>query len=210
MSRWAARTTPPTIAVRDQTCLVPWLGSHEIGNTDFVRLDLTEPDSMVQLKAVCPVYIYRDLPYLGSFRSSDERLNRIWQTGASTVHLNMQDYLWDGIKRPPGVDRRYAPGDNDHRCGIWKRAGCAPTSLDLIRDGTPLHQWMNGISSYSMWWILTLSTKAEYRQHGDRDYLARQEPYLVGLLEQLIAQIRARQPGAANRHAVPRLAFERQ
>ena len=31
--------------------------------------------------------------------SNDERLNRIWQTGAYTVHLNMQDYLWDGIKR---------------------------------------------------------------------------------------------------------------
>ena len=41
----------------------------------------------------------RDLQYLGSFECSDERLNTIWQTGAYTVHLNMQDYLWDGIKR---------------------------------------------------------------------------------------------------------------
>ena len=35
-------------AVRDQTCLVPWLGTHEIGNTGFrfVRIDLVEPNSL--------------------------------------------------------------------------------------------------------------------------------------------------------------------
>ena len=26
-------------------------------------------------------------------------MNRIWETGTYTVHLNMQEYLWDGIKR---------------------------------------------------------------------------------------------------------------
>lgn len=176
-------------AVRDQTCLVPWLGSHEIGNTGFrfVRLDLTEPDSMVQLKAVRAVYLHRDLPYLGSFRSSDERLNRIWQTGAYTVHLNMQDYLWDGIKR----DRLVWIGDMHPETmtigAVFGSQPVVPASLDLIRDETPLPKWMNGISSYSMWWILI--HESWYRQHGDRDYLAQQEPYLVGLLEQLISQI---------------------
>ena len=88
-------------AVRDQTSLVPWLGTHEIGNTGFrfVRLDLVDRDSFVRIKSVRAIFVYRDLPYLGSFRSSDERLDRIWRTGAYTVHLNMQDYLWDGVKR---------------------------------------------------------------------------------------------------------------
>jgi alpha-L-rhamnosidase len=88
-------------AVRDQTCLVPWLGAHEIGNTGFrfVRIDLVEADTFVAFKAVRAVFLHRDLPYVGSFRSSDERLNRIWAVGVYTVHLNAQDYLWDGIKR---------------------------------------------------------------------------------------------------------------
>jgi hypothetical protein len=88
-------------AVRDQTCLIPWLGSHEIGNTGFrfVRIDLVDPGSFVLLKAVRGVFLYRDLPYAGSFRCSDDRLNQIWAAGAYTVHLNMQDYLWDGVKR---------------------------------------------------------------------------------------------------------------
>lgn len=29
-----------------------------------------------------------------------------------------------------------------------------PKSLDLIRDITPLPGWMNGMCSYSIWWVL--------------------------------------------------------
>ena len=76
-------------AIRDQTCLVPFWGTHEIGNTGFrfVRIELVDPDKYVALKGVRAVFLYRDLPYRGSFRCNDERLNRIWQTGAYTVHL---------------------------------------------------------------------------------------------------------------------------
>ena len=176
-------------AVRDQTCLVPWLGTHEIGNTGFrfVRIDLVDPKSSVALKAVRAVFLYRDLPYQGSFRSNDERLNRIWQTGAYTAHLNMQDYLWDGIK----CDRLVWIGDMHPEtmtiCTVFGNVGVVPASLDLVRDDTPLPNWMNGISSYSMWWILI--QRSWYQQQGDLAYLNRQKPYLVGLLEQLIKHI---------------------
>ncbi|MFQ8806497.1 MAG: hypothetical protein ACLR8Y_17180 [Alistipes indistinctus] len=54
---------------------------------------------VVPVQEIRAKFTYRDIPYLGSFRSSDPRLDSIWMTGAYTVHLNMQDYLWDGIKR---------------------------------------------------------------------------------------------------------------
>ena len=172
-------------AVRDQTCLLPWLGTHEIGNTGFrfVRIDLVDPDSFVVLKAVRAIFIYRDLPYKGSFRCSDERLNRIWQTGAYTAHLNMQDYLWDGIKR----DRLVWIGDMHPEtmtiCSVFGNVDVVPDSLDFVRLDTPLPAWMNGISSYSMWWVLI--QQGWYRHHGDLAYLQRQKPYLTGLLGQL-------------------------
>ncbi len=89
-------------AMRDMEISVPWLGVAEYGNSGyrFARLELVDGDGEdVDVVAVRAVSKYRDVPYLGSFRCSDERLNRIWQTGAYTVHLCMQDYLWDGIKR---------------------------------------------------------------------------------------------------------------
>jgi alpha-L-rhamnosidase len=189
-------------AVRDQTCLAPWLGTHEIGNTGFrfVRIDLIDAESFVQLKAVRAVFVYRDIPYLGSFRCSDERLNRIWRTGAYTVHLNMQDYLWDGVKR----DRLVWIGDMHPETmtigAVFGGHPIVPASLDLIRDETPLPKWMNGISSYSMWWVLI--HHAWYRQQGDLAYLKRQQPYLSGLLGELMKHI-----GADGRETLPEMRF---
>ncbi len=189
-------------AVRDQTCLVPWLGTTELGQTGFrfVRLDLVDPGTMVVLKFVRAVFVYRDLPYIGGFRCNDERLNRIWRTGAYTVQLNLQDYVWDGIKR----DRLVWIGDLHPETmtisAVFGGLDIVPASLDLIRDETPLPRWMNGISSYSMWWVLI--HRSWYRQHGDLEYLRRQQPYLAGLIDALSRCI-----GPDNREALPATRF---
>ena len=185
-------------AIRDQRLLVPWLGTAEVGNTGFrfVRIDLEDADSFLQLKALRAVLVYRDLEYTGSFRCNDERLNTIWQTGAYTVHLNMQDYLWDGIKR----DRLVWIGDMHPEtmsiCAVFGAHAVVPKSLDLIRDETPLPKWMNGISSYSMWWVLI--HHSWYLYTGDGDYLRQQKGYLTGLLDLL-----ARHVGPDHRETLP-------
>ena len=110
-------------AMRDFIISVPWLGKLEIGNTGFrfVRIDLVDDNVELKLKEVNAIFVYRDIPYLGSFKCSDTLLNKIWLTGAYTVHLNMQDYLWDGIKRDRLVwGWRYAPGNFNHCGGIWQ------------------------------------------------------------------------------------------
>lgn len=185
-------------AIRDQSILLPWLGTAEIGNTGFrfVRIDLADADSFAQLKAVRAVFLYRDLEYKGSFRCNDERLNQIWQTGAYTVHLNMQDYLWDGIKR----DRLVWIGDMHPEtmtiCAVFGPSEVVPKSLDLIREETPLPKWMNGISSYSMWWVLI--HHSWYTYTADTKYLREQKDYLTGLLDLL-----AKHVGPDNRETLP-------
>jgi hypothetical protein len=189
-------------AVRDQSVLVPWLGTLEIGNTGFrfVRLDLEDKDRSIPLIGLRAISIMRDIEYLGSFRCNDERLNRIWDTGAYTVHLNMQDYLWDGIKR----DRLVWIGDmHPETKTIFSVFGSHPIitrSLDLIREETPLPKWMNGISSYSMWWILI--HYEWYRYTGDQSYLREQQNYLVPLLQQLCACI-----DSNNKEKLPEMRF---
>jgi hypothetical protein len=174
-------------AVRDQSVLAPWLGTLEIGNTGFrfVRLDLEDKGRSIPLVGLRAVSLMRDLEYQGSFDCNDQRLNRIWETGAYTVHLNMQDYLWDGIKR----DRLVWIGDMHPETktilSVFGDHDIIPKSLDLIRDETPLPKWMNGISSYSMWWILI--HHEWYGYTADRAYLSEQQDYLVALLKQLCA-----------------------
>jgi len=176
-------------AIRDFVVDVPWLGVLEIGNTGFrfVRIDLVDDNSELLLKEVRAIFVYRDIPYLGSFKSSDERLNKIWETGAYTVHLNMQQYLWDGIKR----DRLVWVGDMHPEVttisNVFGYNEVVPKSLDLIRDATPTNQWMNGISAYSMWWVII--HRDLYRFNGNLQYLREQKEYMTKLLDVLITKI---------------------
>jgi alpha-L-rhamnosidase len=176
-------------AVRDEIISLPWLGTAEVGNTGFrfVRLDLVDTNTFVILKAVRAVSLHRDLPMLGSFRCSDERLNRVWATGAYTVFLNMQDYVWDGIKR----DRLVWIGDMHPETStigaVFGKVDVVPASLDLIRADTTLPRWMNGISSYSLWWIII--QRDWFRHTGDLQYLRQQREYLCPLLNLVSRQI---------------------
>jgi alpha-L-rhamnosidase len=173
-------------AMRDFVVEVPWLGSMQVGNSGFrfARIDLIDPNRELQLKEVRAVFEFRDIPYLGSFKSNDERLNQIWNVGAYTVHLNMQEYLWDGIKR----DRLVWVGDMHPEVmtinTVFGKNEVVAKSLDQARDITPLPGWMNGISAYSMWWVLI--HRDLYKNQGDIAYLRKQQKYLVGLLDLLI------------------------
>lgn len=177
-------------AIRDFTLEVPALGVAETGNSGFrfVRIDMLDADRTLALKEIRAISIMRDAPWRGSFRSSDRRLDSIWTVGARTVHLCMQDYLWDGIKR----DRLVWMGDSYPEImtigAVFGYNPVVPASLDLMRDTTPLPGWMNGsFSSYSIWWLLC--HYEWYMFTGDLDYLMESRDYITALLEQLMTRI---------------------
>ncbi len=166
-------------------------GVQEAGNTGFrfVRIDFLDEGGEAHLIAVRAVSLMRPLEQIGSFHCSDDRLNKIWQTGARTVHLCMQDYVWDGIKR----DRLVWIGDMHPETqvisAVFGKHQIVPDSLDYVRDSTPLPNWMNGISSYSIWWVVI--QRDWFKRWGDVDYLKKQHLYLNGLAAQLATQIDA-------------------
>ena len=172
-------------ALRDFEMYLPGFGTIEVGNTGyrFLRIDLVEPNRELAIQEVRAMSYFRDIPYLGSFKSNDERLNKIWETGAYTVHLNMLDYMVDGIKR----DRMVWSGDIHPELMtinyVFGYQDIIPKSLDFLRDNSPLPNFMNGIPSYSIWWILMQSDW--YHYHGKLDYLEEQKTYLLGLLNHL-------------------------
>ena len=178
-------------ALRDFELFLPWLGKIEVGNTGFrfVRIDLLDDNAELKLKEARAIFVFRNIPYLGSFKSSDTLLNKIWTTGAYTVHLNMQDYLWDGIKR----DRLVWVGDMHPEtstiAAVFGDNNVVSKSLDLARDITPLPEYMNGMISYSMWWVLIQHDW--YMHNGNLNYLKQQKTYLIALLNQYLKQIDA-------------------
>lgn len=189
MSRVETSTATNDHAMRDFEIDLPWLGKIEVGNSGFrfARIELVDTDRTLLLKEFRAISIYRDIPYLGSFESNDERLNEIWRVGAHTIHLNMQEFLWDGIKR----DRLVWVGDLHPEVrtilSVFGYNEVVPKSMDFIRDITELPAWMNNISSYSMWWILIHYDW--YMYTGDYYYLTENKQYIYELLDVLKTRI---------------------
>ena len=173
-------------AVHDMEIDLPPMGAAEFGLTGFrfARIDVLS-DATIQLMSAHAMTLMRPLQTVGAFECSDERLNQIWQTGADTVHLCLQDFVWDGPKR----DRLVWCGDLHPEVAVvnavWGELDIVPQSLDWARDSTPLPGWMNGISSYSMWW--TIIHRDWFLHHGNRQYLEEQRVYLSNLLPLLLA-----------------------
>lgn len=172
-------------AIRDSIYKLSWLGMTEIGNTGFrfVRIDMLDKDVALPIKCVRAKFQYRDLDYLGTFECNDERINDIWKTAVYTVQLNMQEYVWDGIKR----DRLVWIGDMHPETStiqyVFGDCECVRKSLDLIRDNTPLPCVMNGIPAYSMWWLLIHHDR--FLHYGDIEYLEQQHKYIAELMHHL-------------------------
>lgn len=172
-------------AMRDFEIQVPWLGSVEYGNSGFrfARIDVLDTNTDCLIKGVQAISVAIDDPEIGSFTCSDERLNKIWETGAYTVKLNMQEYLWDGIKR----DRLVWLGDLHPEVmtvsNVWGAHDVVKRTLDFGKSDTPLPGWMNGFSSYSMWWLII--HRDYYLHNGDMAYLRANRDYILGLTRQL-------------------------
>ena len=188
-SDWLMGFSTDDHAKRDIIMEIPRTGMIEIGNTGFrfVRIDLLQANTTINIKEARAILRYRDIPYLGSFKSSDPRLDSIWITGAYTTHLNMQEYLWDGIKR----DRLVWLGDFHPELKtintVFGYNEIIPQSLDLACEQYPLPQWLNGMSSYSMWYLIIHHDW--YMQNADLDFLEKHREYIVGLIALIDSKI---------------------
>ncbi|MDD5037662.1 MAG: hypothetical protein PHE55_23275, partial [Methylococcaceae bacterium] len=169
-------------AIRDSVVDLPWLGTREIGETGFrfVRIDLVSK-GVLSLESVEAVSIMRPMEQLGSFTSNDERLNKVWATAARTLHLCTQDFIWDGIKR----DRLVWMGDMHPELmtlmAVFGPQDVLPKSLDYMKATTPANAWMNGMPSYTLWWI-----RCQYDWYfytGDLAYLQQQQHYIKAVFD---------------------------
>ncbi|MGN1215557.1 MAG: alpha-L-rhamnosidase C-terminal domain-containing protein, partial [Candidatus Cryptobacteroides sp.] len=129
------------------------------------------------------------IPYEGSFKCNDQRLNDIWMTGAYTVHLNMQEYIWDGIKR----DRLIWLGDMHPETStisyVFGEDESVYSSLDLAVKQYPLPNYFNGMSAYSMWYLIMQYDW--YMHFGNLDFVKKHGDYIKGLVDLIDTKVDA-------------------
>ena len=171
-------------AIHDAELLLPNIGMMEYGNTGFRFVSLVNTGSApLTLFSIHAVAVYRDLAYAGSFQSSDERLDRIWRTAAYTLQLNLQDYIYDGIKR----DRLVWMGDMHPEVrgmlSAFRDLSLVEKSLDFMRTTTDHPRGMNDCWSYSMWYLICL--RDYYRASGNHEFLLKQKECVLFMLDML-------------------------
>ncbi len=157
----------------------------------FACLEVMSDGCEVEIDPPRAVSIHRKLERIAVFRSGDERLDAVWEVGARTVELCMQDHLWDGVKR----GRCVWAGDLYPAAAVVSALFGAhpvvPASLDHLRkqvfDGNAVIGWMNGIPAYTLWWLLV--QRDWFSAHRNRAYLESQRAFLLAMLPILSAGI---------------------
>lgn len=139
--------------------------------------------------------IFYPAPAIGSFQSSDARLNRIWQTAVDTAHLSIQDSILDGIKR----DRGRWIGDDEviHRviADVYGDPRLVRAGLEDAIGPAPVVGPVNGLPGYSAWWIVS---EYEYvLRWGDLNQLRSVQSRMLQLLSLMERDLDARHLYAA-------------
>lgn len=173
-------------ALRDGVYDVGFLSTVSTGESGFrfAFLQLLEEGSL-QIKSVRAVAIQRDLPLRGSFRCSDPLLDEIWQVAVRTVHLNMQEYLWDGIKR----DRLIWVGDMHTEVlsilAAFGEVSLVEKSLAVMeRVVDKGNGYMNTMFTYSMWWVMIRYEL--YMATADLAPVERNRAYLCRMMQRFL------------------------
>ena len=182
-------------AVRDLELSVGGKSLLRYGFTGFRFVKIEAVDTDITINVVKAELDIKDIEYKGSFECNDELLNKIWSTGAYTVHLNMHDYVWDGIKR----DRLVWIGDLNPEIATIKAVfgydESVPNSLDFAKSEFPPTSWINTFPSYSMWWII--NHYEWYMQNGNLEYLKEQTDYISVLIDEAVLWIKSEQKETA-------------
>ena len=147
----------------------------------YAKIRFVDGGPDLRFKAIRVDDIYYPVKYQGSFESSDPLLNRIWEMGAYTAHLCMQDGVWDASKR----DRGRWMGDTDVSGrvieDVFGERPLMEDTLDRLIGPAPIDQHVNGIPGYSSFWFTGVADY--YRHTGSKQFLEREHERMVQLLD---------------------------
>ena len=147
----------------------------------FVRIELLteEPVFIRNIFAISTLPVFEREGYV---KTSDAELNKIIDTAVYTLKLNFQNgYIWDGIKR----DRLVWSGDLHQEIVnsvyLFGKNKYVTNSLSFLKEETSVDQWINGIPSYSAWWVINLCDYC--RMTGSTEYFEENRGYAEAIMK---------------------------
>ncbi len=131
-------------------------------------------------------YAPHDMTHSGSFRCSDEEINRIWEVGAYTMDLTTREFFMDGIKR----DRWTWSGDaiQSYLMNYYLRfdTECVKRTIRQLREKDPVTAHVNTIMDYTFYWFKSVLDYYQYT--GDADFVREMWPRMVTLMDYVLSR----------------------
>ena len=144
----------------------------------FVRLTW---DGELNFDNVSMLYEYNPLEYKGSFRCSDESINKIWDVAAYTLHLSSREFFLDGIKR----DRWLWSGDACQsylmNYYLFFDNPLVKRTTWALRGNDPVETHINTILDYSFYWFIGIYDY--YLFTGDKEFVQQIYPKMLTLMD---------------------------
>ena len=144
-------------------------------------------DPSVSIENISALYEYLPVNYRGSFTSSDELINRIYDISMYTFHLTVRECHLDGIKR----DRWPWSGDalQSYLMNFYTffDEDVNKRTLWGLRGHEPVKTHINYILDYSYYWIIGVLD--HYRYTGDTDFVKQIYPRMVKTMDFCIGRL---------------------
>ncbi len=171
-------------SIRDLNAELSMFANAYFGDTGFryVRIDFLEETTVYLQSIVCENYILKKKA-IYNYTGEDKRIKDIFKVAKRTIDLcTTDDCVWDGIKR----DRLIWIGDIHPEMlaltTLYGKMYQVENSLEFIKMHTPFGIWMNGIPTYSMWWVITVIDY--YNRTDNAEFAKLQLNYINQLLMQ--------------------------
>lgn len=145
------------------------------------RFVFLEPEGTVKFDQLAMQYEYLPVEDRGTFRSSDQELNKIWDVAKYTMELTSREFYIDGIKR----DRWIWSGDAYQSYAMNYYLGfdaeTVKRTILALRGKEPTVSHINTIMDYTFYWFLSIYDY--YRYTGDKEFIAAVYPRMKTLMQ---------------------------
>jgi alpha-L-rhamnosidase len=145
------------------------------------RYVYVEKDKSVSFDSLSMLYEYLPLDYKGSFRCSDDQINKIWDVAAYTLHLTSREFFIDGIKR----DRWMWSGDAYQsylmNYYLFFDSPSVSRTTYALRGKDPVTSHINTIMDYTFYWFMGIYDYYQYT--GDKELVSQLYPRMKSLMD---------------------------
>ncbi len=143
-------------------------------------------DQGVRFDDAALLYEYLPVAHRGTFRSSDDELNRIWDVAQRTLELNTREFFIDGVKRDHWVWSGDAVQTYLMNYYTFFDGDTVKRTTWALRGADPVDMHINTILDYSLYWFI--GVRDYYQYTGDTDFVKSIYPRMTTLMDFVLAR----------------------